>query len=150
MRESYKQLMEELGMSSDKEELEIPYMSKRYICSVLDEMRAANNNIAPDVIRRHMGSLVEEVQTLANRMELGLSQTKDLKTINEEIKRGVKILNELNKEIKEKRNEVQTSGETPVAESTEGQGKENEVGDNNDCQRRCGRCNSDGSTCGRS
>jgi hypothetical protein len=55
-------------------------MTNRYLCTVLDELRKAAeklNWMTFPIYKRHISSLTEEVQTLANRMEAGLTDKKD-------------------------------------------------------------------------
>ena len=57
------------------------YGLNRYICDVLEEMRTSTKTLNFALIP----SLIEEVQTMANRMEMALSDMKDLKGLKEEI-----------------------------------------------------------------
>ena len=57
------------------------YGLNRYICDVLEEMRTSTKTLNFAMIP----SLIEEVQTMANRMEMALSDMKDLKVLKEEI-----------------------------------------------------------------
>lgn len=57
------------------------YGLNRYICDVLEEMRTSVKTLNFAMIP----SLIEEVQTMANRMEMALSDMKDLKVLKEEI-----------------------------------------------------------------
>ena len=57
------------------------YGLNRYICDVLEEMRTSVKTLNFSMIP----SLIEEVQTMANRMEMALEDMKDLKTLKEEI-----------------------------------------------------------------
>jgi wobble nucleotide-excising tRNase len=57
------------------------YGLNRYICDVLEEMRTSVKTLNFAMIP----SLIEEVQTMANRMEMALSDMKDLKGLKEEI-----------------------------------------------------------------
>jgi uncharacterized protein Yka (UPF0111/DUF47 family) len=57
------------------------YGLNRYVCDVLDEMRTSVKTLNFAMIP----SLIEEVQTMANRMEMALSDLKDLKLLKEEI-----------------------------------------------------------------
>lgn len=68
----------------------------RYVCSVLDEMRALDKTKNYSCLL----SLIEEVQTLVNRMEAGLADVKDLKYLKEQIQESKDELSELKKEIK--------------------------------------------------
>ena len=54
--------------------------TNRYLCTVLEELRKAAKRlgwVTLPISKRHISSLVEEVQTLANRMEAGLKDKKD-------------------------------------------------------------------------
>lgn len=69
----------------------------RYLCTVLDEMRAHLSKISVFNLfkyKRSMAMLIEEAQTLANRMESGLADWTDIRRARDEIKK-------LKKEIKE-------------------------------------------------
>ena len=55
-------------------------MTNRYLCTVLEELRKAAERLSWVTLpigKRHISSLVEEVQTLANKMEAGLRDKKD-------------------------------------------------------------------------
>jgi uncharacterized protein YlxW (UPF0749 family) len=54
----------------------------RYICDVLDEMRTCQkmHNYS------YLLSLVEEVQTMANRMEASLHDKRDLRSLQKELR----------------------------------------------------------------
>ena len=54
--------------------------TNRYLCTVLEELRKAAKRlgwVTLPISKRHISSLVEEVQTLANRMEAGLRDKND-------------------------------------------------------------------------
>ena len=54
--------------------------TNRYLCTVLEELRKAAERLSWVTLpigKRHVSSLVEEVQTLANKMEAGLRDKKD-------------------------------------------------------------------------
>ena len=54
--------------------------TNRYLCTVLEELRSAVERLSWVTLpigKRHISSLVEEVQTLANKMEAGLRDKKD-------------------------------------------------------------------------
>lgn len=67
----------------------------RVVCSVLDEMRKSLKRLNIFNIRRyraHMSMLIEEAQTLVNRMEAGLEDKSDLRRVREKIKEeGAKL-----------------------------------------------------------
>ena len=69
----------------------------RTICDVLEEMRKCydSRNFAS------LMGLIEEAQSMANRMESGLNDKNDIKEINEEWHKAKEKLKKLRKEIKE-------------------------------------------------
>lgn len=73
------------------------YYPNRTLCAVLEEMRKLNEtrNYAP------LLSLIEEAQVMGNRMEAGLSDIKDHKSLLEDISKLKKELKALRKEKKE-------------------------------------------------
>lgn len=75
-------------------------MPNRYVCDVLDEMRKLYET------RNFSGllGLIEEVQTLVNRMEAGLRDYKDAGYNEDRIAEIKKELKELRKEKKELKN----------------------------------------------
>jgi uncharacterized protein Yka (UPF0111/DUF47 family) len=72
------------------------YGLNRYVCDVLDEMRTSVKTLNFAMIP----SLIEEVQTMANRMEMALSDLKDLKLLKEEIVDKKEELESLKDQIK--------------------------------------------------
>ena len=72
------------------------YGLNRYVCDVLDEMRTSVKTLNFAMIP----SLIEEVQTMANRMEMALSDMKDLKALKEEIVDKKEELETLKDEIR--------------------------------------------------
>ena len=58
-------------------------MSNRYICTVLDEMRdcVKTSNFS------YLTGLIEEAQSLANRMESHLYEIKDFNRLHEDIRK---------------------------------------------------------------
>ena len=75
------------------------YGLNRYICEVLEEMRTCTKTLNFAVIP----SLIEEVQTMANRMEMALSDMKDLETLKDDIHEKKEELKVLEKKIKKKK-----------------------------------------------
>ena len=75
------------------------YGLNRYICEVLEEMRTCTKTLNFAVIP----SLIEEVQIMANRMEMALSDMKDLERLKENIHEKKEELKELEKKIKKKK-----------------------------------------------
>ena len=72
------------------------YGLNRYVCDVLEEMRTSVKTLNFAMIP----SLIEEVQTMANRMEMALEDMKDLKTLKDEIVDKKEELETLKDEIK--------------------------------------------------
>ena len=75
------------------------YGLNRYICEVLEEMRTCTKTLNFAIIP----SLIEEVQIMANRMEMALSDMKDLERLKENIHEKKEELKELEKKIKKKK-----------------------------------------------
>ena len=69
------------------------------MCEVLDEMRTCTKTLNFAVIP----SLIEEVQTMVNRMEMALSDMKDLETLKDDIHEKKEELKVLQKEITKKK-----------------------------------------------
>ena len=67
----------------------------RYLCDVLYEMRACTktSNFS------YLIGLIEEAQTLANRMEVRIYEMKDFKNLHEEIRALKKKKKKLEKEV---------------------------------------------------
>lgn len=83
------------------------YWVNRTICDVLEEMRKCfeSRNFAS------LLGLIEEAQSMANRMESGLQDKNDLKEMNEEWHKKKKELKELRKQVKELEKEVTKKNE---------------------------------------
>ena len=75
------------------------YGLNRYVCEVLEEMRTCTKTLNFAVIP----SLIEEVQTMANRMEMALGDMKDLETLKDDIHEKKEELKMLQKEITKKK-----------------------------------------------
>ncbi len=75
------------------------YGLNRYICDVLEEMRTSTKTLNFAMIP----SLIEEVQTMANRMEMALEDMKDLKSMKDEIHEKKEELKILKKKIEKKK-----------------------------------------------
>lgn len=69
----------------------------RVVCHALDEMRKCFKtfNFAP------IPGLIEEVQSMVNRMEAGLADKSDLKELDIEIRKKRRELKKLKQEIKD-------------------------------------------------
>lgn len=74
----------------------------RTICAVLEEMR----NIDKAKSYGSLLGLIEEVQTLANRMEAGLDTQKDYFKARDEIKKMKKEYKKLQEKVKKLKKEV--------------------------------------------
>jgi hypothetical protein len=75
------------------------YGLNRYICDVLEEMRTSTKTLNFAMIP----SLIEEVQTMANRMEMALADMKDLERLKMSIVEKKEELEKLEKEIAKKK-----------------------------------------------
>ena len=75
------------------------YGLNRYICEVLEEMRTCTKTLNFAIIP----SLIEEVQIMANRMEMALSDMKDLESLKDNIHEKKEELKELEKKIAKKK-----------------------------------------------
>ena len=81
------------------------YGVNRYVCEVLDEIRKCHETRNYAILL----SLIEEVQTMVNRMEAGLSDASDLKKLAEdrsELKAEVRDLEKQIKELKKQKREL--------------------------------------------
>lgn len=78
----------------------ISYYPNRTVCDVLTEMRTMHKT------RNYSSllSLIEEVQTMVNRMEAGLHDKKDLASLREDISSAKKELKQLKRKIKDRKN----------------------------------------------
>lgn len=77
------------------------YGLNRTLCDVLEEMRQLDKSRNYSALR----GLIEEAQSMGNRMEAGLHDLRDFANIQEELKKGRQELKRLDKEIEEKENE---------------------------------------------
>ena len=75
------------------------YDINRYVCDDLEEMRTSVKTLNFAMIP----SLSEEVQTMANRMEMALEDMKDLKSLKNEIHEKKEELKILKKKIEKKK-----------------------------------------------
>tara|TARA_R110000796_G_scaffold158766_1_gene275412 strand:+ start:364 stop:639 length:276 start_codon:yes stop_codon:yes gene_type:complete len=84
----------------------------RYVCTVLEEMRTCVKNLSVWTIyknRRHLTVLIEEAQTLVNRMESAIEDSKsyeDMMIERRELKKEIKQLNIDKKIVGEKIDEI--------------------------------------------
>jgi cell division protein FtsB len=72
-------------------------MANRYLCSVLDEMRECTKTLNFS----YLLGLIEEAQTLANRMEAKLFEIKDFERLHEDIAKLKKQKKKLEEKIEE-------------------------------------------------
>ena len=75
------------------------YGLNRYVCDVLEEMRTSVKTLNFAMIP----SLIEEVQTMANRMEMALADMKDLERLKMSIVEKKEELEKLEKKIAKKK-----------------------------------------------
>ena len=80
----------------------------RLICTVLKEMRECCKQLN----FRPMSALIEEAQILANRMEAGLEDAKDIRTVHEELAAMKKLRTELREECLDLLEKVDDKEET--------------------------------------
>lgn len=78
-------------------------MPNRYICTVLEEMRTCIETLNFSYLK----SLVEEAQTLANRMEAALNDANDLEWKQEQLREVKKETKEYRKQKAELLNEIE-------------------------------------------
>ena len=75
----------------------------RYVCYTLDEMRKLNENLNHFSLYRYkkiQGSLIEEAQTLVNRMEAALEDWNDLEDMIAQLRKVKKEMRVKKKELK--------------------------------------------------
>ena len=72
-------------------------MVNRYLCSVLDEMRECTKTLNFS----YLLGLIEEAQTLANRMEANLYDIKDFERLRDDIAKLKKKKKKLEEKIEE-------------------------------------------------
>ena len=80
-------------------------MLSRFVCSALEEMRASINNLnifTLPIAKRHLASLVEEIQTNVNRMENAL----EARPVMERLEERHKELKTEIRDLKKQRNEL--------------------------------------------
>jgi seryl-tRNA synthetase len=78
----------------------------RYVCNALSEMRACVAPMGSDITRRHLLSLIEEVQTGVNRMESALEDWSDIREGQNRRSELRKELKKLDEKIKAKKAEL--------------------------------------------
>jgi archaellum component FlaC len=92
------------------------YGNSRFVCTVIEEMRKSLSVIGEYSVNGlvklkeqtdfiHLLSLVEEMQTLANRMEAKLSDQSELEELHEKISKLKKEAKALTKKIKDAKGE---------------------------------------------
>lgn len=77
--------------------------TNRYVCTVLEEFRGSLGRLnwfTLPVVKRHLQALVEEIQTMVNRMEAGLYDKMDYEKVRELSKKTEAKLEELTEEKK--------------------------------------------------
>lgn len=83
------------------------YGNNRVMCDVLEEMRKCHETRNYG----YLSGLIEEAQSMANRMEAGLSDKYDFQKLNVLIKERKKEIKALDDKIKEKENESTSTQE---------------------------------------
>lgn len=79
------------------------YGPNRYVCSVLDEMRKQLDALKWSNVSRYKSItslMIEEAQTMVNRMEAGLEDAGDLERLKEECRKEKKKLKALKAKVK--------------------------------------------------
>ena len=75
------------------------YGLNRYLCDVFDEMRKTTDTLNFAILL----SLIEEAQTMANRMEMALADMKDLKSLKKSIREKKDELKKLEEKLEKKK-----------------------------------------------
>ena len=83
------------------------YGLNRHVCDVLEEMRTCTKTLNFALIP----SLVEEAQTMVNRMEMALADMRDLKYLKEEIVKNKKKYKKLKKKVEKLEEELEEEEE---------------------------------------
>jgi hypothetical protein len=76
-----------------------PYVDRKYICDVLEEMRKCDNSKNYGPIK----SLIEQAQIMAQAMEDALTLQKSIESIVETQKHARKLIKKYNKEVEKKK-----------------------------------------------
>ena len=85
------------------------YYLNRTACDVLEEMRKLNKHLSRHTLTRHqevMKYLIEEAQSMYNKMEAGLGDKRDLVSMSEEHAKQRKEYKKLQKELRELKAEI--------------------------------------------
>ena len=80
-------------------------MTHRYVCDVLAEMRTTTETLNFAVLL----SLIEECQTMVNRMEAKLWEMREIEDLHQEIKDHKKKKKELENDLKKQEEEKENS-----------------------------------------
>ena len=75
------------------------YGLNRYLCDVFEEMRTTTKTMNFSILL----SLIEEAQTMANRMEMRLEDQKDYERLKTDIREKKEELKKLNKKLEKKK-----------------------------------------------
>lgn len=95
-------LLNSIGEEDEGANIYYPSGPSRYVCSVIDEMRKIISVMdSHNIIRSKsiLTTLVEECQTMVNRMEEGLSNFSDLEKLKKARSKLIKQCKELEKHI---------------------------------------------------
>ena len=82
--------------------------TNRFVCTVLEEERAALDRLnwfTLPVVKRHLAALIEEIQTMVNRMEAALYDKNDYEHVRELCKKTEAKLEDLTEQKKKVANE---------------------------------------------
>ena len=81
----------------------------RYACTVLDEARAAVKNLNHLTLlqaKRHLSTLIEEMQTVVSRMEAGLDDKNDYARVRADLKEGKAELKKVRADFRKAKKEL--------------------------------------------
>ena len=81
----------------------------RYACTVLEEARAAvksMNHLTLPMAKRHLSTLIEEMQTVVNRMEAGLEDKDSYGSVREFLREARADLKKERAELKKAKKEL--------------------------------------------
>ena len=81
----------------------------RYACTVLEEARAAvksMNHLTLPMAKRHLSTLIEEMQTVVSRMEAGLEDKNDYARVRADLKEGKAELKKIRADLRKAKKEL--------------------------------------------
>ena len=83
----------------------------RYACTVLEEARAAvksMNHLTLPMAKRHLSTLIEEMQTVVSRMEAGLEDKNDHARVRADLKEGKAELKKVRADFRKAKKELKS------------------------------------------